>query len=99
MDGLMDRPWVWIMAWYGFWSVVTLSVYGYDKRAARRSRWRISELRLHLLAAVGGLPGALVAQRLFRHKNRKVGFQLITGILVAVHIILIIKLFRSGWLS
>lgn len=97
MDGLMERPWFWIVAWIGFWSLVTFLVYGYDKRAARRSRWRIPEIRLHLLAAIGGLPGALAAQRVFRHKNRKVGFQVVTGVLITLHIIIIIMLFRSDW--
>lgn len=97
MDGLMEKPWFWIVVWIGFWSLVTFLVYGYDKRAARRSRWRIPEVRLHLLAAIGGLPGALVAQRVFRHKNRKVGFQVVTGVLITLHIIIIIMLFRSDW--
>lgn len=94
----MKETWFWVVIWYVLWSLVTFFVYGYDKRAARRSRWRIPEARLHLMAAIGGLPGALVAQRFFRHKNRKAGFQVITWLLVVLHIIIIIMLFRSGWL-
>ena len=57
-------------------SVVTVVVYAADKSAARSGSWRISESVLHLLAVIGGWPGALIAQRLFHHKSRKVSFQI-----------------------
>ncbi|MEZ5278369.1 MAG: DUF1294 domain-containing protein [Opitutaceae bacterium] len=98
MHVLTDIPLIWVFWWYGAWSLVTLVVYGWDKRAAGKSRWRVPERRLHLLAAVGGIPGAILAQQVFRHKNRKAGFQFVTGWIVAVHIILMVMYFwkRSG---
>jgi uncharacterized membrane protein YsdA (DUF1294 family) len=56
-------------------SAASIVVYAADKSAARHGRWRASESTLHLLAVIGGWPGALVAQRLFRHKSRKPSFQ------------------------
>ena len=56
-------------------SAASIVVYAVDKSAARHGRWRASESTLHLLAVFGGWPGALVAQRLFRHKSRKPSFQ------------------------
>ena len=56
-------------------SAASIVVYAVDKSAARHGRWRTSENMLHLLAVIGGWPGALVAQRLFRHKSRKPSFQ------------------------
>ena len=56
-------------------SAASIVVYAVDKSAARQGRWRASERTLHLLAVIGGWPGALVAQRLFRHKLRKPSFQ------------------------
>lgn len=56
-------------------SAASLVVYAVDKSAARHDRWRVSESTLHLLALIGGWPGALVAQWLFRHKSRKASFQ------------------------
>ena len=98
MQVFTNIPLIWFLCWYGAWSLVTLVVYGWDKRAARKSRWRVPERRLHLLAAVGGIPGAILAQQVFRHKNRKAGFQFVTGLIVALHITLIGMYFwkRSG---
>ena len=91
MPELGTIPLSWVALWYGGWSLVAVMVYGWDKRMARRSGWRIPETRLHLLAAIGGVPGAVLAQRLFRHKNRKAGFQFVTGLIAAGHIILVIS--------
>jgi uncharacterized membrane protein YsdA (DUF1294 family) len=62
---------------YGLLSVVTFTLYGRDKAAARQGRWRTAESTLHLLGLVGGWPGALAAQRFFRHKTKKPWFQAI----------------------
>lgn len=56
-------------------SVASVIVYAIDKAAAREGRRRTAETTLHLLAVIGGWPGALVAQRIFRHKSRKPSFQ------------------------
>lgn len=65
-----------LAAAYLFFSVVALFDYARDKAAARAGRRRIPEARLLLLGAVGGWPGALLAQRLLRHKTAKARFQL-----------------------
>jgi uncharacterized membrane protein YsdA (DUF1294 family) len=56
-------------------SVASAVAYAIDKSAAQSGRWRTAESTLHLLAVVGGWPGALVAQRVFRHKSRKLSFR------------------------
>jgi uncharacterized membrane protein YsdA (DUF1294 family) len=65
----------WVPAWYLAASVVALAAYGLDKAAARRDAPRTSEQTLLLIGTVGGWPGALVAQQLFRHKTRKRSFR------------------------
>ena len=65
----------WVPALYGAASVVAFAAYGIDKAAARRQANRISEQTLLILGLVGGWPGALVAQQVFRHKTRKRSFR------------------------
>jgi uncharacterized membrane protein YsdA (DUF1294 family) len=94
----MKIPFFWVMAWYGVTSLVLFFLYGIDKRAARLSHHRIPEARLHFLALLGGMPGALIAQQVFRHKTRKTGFQLVTWAIAILHaILLIIALHAWGW--
>ena len=57
-------------------SVATFLAYANDKaRAEKRGSRRTPEINLHIFALLGGWPGALIAQRLFRHKSRKAEFQ------------------------
>lgn len=58
-------------------SLAAFVAYGLDKSAARNGRWRTKESTLHLLALVGGWPGALLAQRVYRHKSKKREFQVV----------------------
>jgi uncharacterized membrane protein YsdA (DUF1294 family) len=67
---------VWIvLGWYLALSTIAFLLYGRDKSAAAHGRWRTPEATLHLVALLGGWPGALVGQRVFRHKTRKQPFQ------------------------
>ena len=64
-----------ILGLYLVASVVTFITYAWDKNAAKGNHWRTQESTLHLFALVGGWPGALAAQRVFRHKSAKEEFQ------------------------
>ena len=66
-----------LLAFYVGTSLIAFIAYAIDKAAAREGRWRTQESTLHLLALVGGWPGALLAQRQFRHKTAKTSFLLI----------------------
>lgn len=56
-------------------SFLTFFAYAFDKSAAIKDQWRTKETTLHLFALFGGWPGALIAQRLIRHKSSKTEFQ------------------------
>ena len=51
-------------------NVVTFTVYGIDKRKARRGTWRVPEKTLFLLPLLGGSVGALLGMKVFRHKTK-----------------------------
>lgn len=77
---------------YGFMSLVTYAVYALDKSAARSGQWRTRESTLHLLALLGGWPGALLAQRQLRHKSGKTAFLLVFWFTVLLHGLLLATL-------
>ncbi len=64
-----------VLALYLVASLITFFAYAFDKAAALGNEWRTQEKTLHLCALLGGWPGALAAQRLFRHKLAKASFQ------------------------
>jgi uncharacterized membrane protein YsdA (DUF1294 family) len=76
----------WVSQAYLAMSLLTMVTYGLDKEKAERGEWRTAESLLHLLELAGGWPGALVAQQLFRHKTRKVGYQAIFWLTVLLHL-------------
>ena len=78
------------LAVYGLMSLVAFLAYAFDKRSARRGDARTSEMRLHALELLGGWPGALIAQRLIRHKNAKASYQIVFWLIGLGHL--------TGWI-
>jgi uncharacterized membrane protein YsdA (DUF1294 family) len=77
-----------LMLYFGA-SALTVAAYGLDKRRALRQRRRISERALHLLELLGGWPGGLIGQMLFRHKRRKLRYMAVFWLIVLLHL--------AGW--
>jgi uncharacterized membrane protein YsdA (DUF1294 family) len=67
-------------------SLLAFLAYALDKSAARRGAWRTSEGTLHMLAVVGGWPGALLAQQLLRHKSTKAEFRAVFWFTVVLNV-------------
>lgn len=70
-------------------SLIAFGAMGIDKRRAGTGKRRISELSLHTFELLGGWPGSMLGQRTFRHKTRKVTYQVVFWSIVGVHLVLI----------
>lgn len=71
----------WIIPiWWLIWGVVTFAYYGYDKRQAAKSGWRVPESILHLLALTGGFVGGWAGMYYFRHKTQESIFKVVLGL-------------------
>ena len=80
-------------------SALTYAAYARDKSAARRSRRRTPEKTLHLMALLGGWPGALLAQRRLRHKSSKTSFLVTFWLTVVVNLALLAWAVSGGWIA
>lgn len=80
------NPLTLILIGYVVMSVVTFTAYCLDKRAAIRGMWRMREKDLHVLALLGGFPGAIVGQHIFKHKRNKRSFMFVLGLIVIAHV-------------
>jgi uncharacterized membrane protein YsdA (DUF1294 family) len=78
----------WVGLLYGGASALCVALYAIDKAAARAGRDRIPEAMLLWPGLVGGWPGAIVAQQVFRHKTSKRAFRLRFWITVAANVAL-----------
>jgi len=85
--GLVGKLPILVAGAYAVMSAIAFVAYGMDKSAANAGRWRTPESTLHLLGLACGWPGALLAQRLFRHKSRKREFQVVFWTTVAINLI------------
>lgn len=63
-----------VLGFYLLVCLITFISYALDKAAAQKGLWRTRESTLHLMALVGGWPGALLAQQFLRHKSQKHAF-------------------------
>lgn len=68
-------------------SGLSFAAYGIDKRRSSNGGRRVRERTLHLMALAGGWPGALLGQRMFRHKTKKVSFLVGFWLTVILHFV------------
>jgi uncharacterized membrane protein YsdA (DUF1294 family)/cold shock CspA family protein len=82
-----------VLYFYAGISIITFLGYALDKHKARTQQWRTQESTLHLLALLGGWPGALLAQNYLRHKSSKRSFRYVFWAMVWLNIVALV------WLS
>ena len=90
---------LWIAGFMVAASLTSYFLYWQDKRQAQSGKWRISELRLHVLEFFGGWPGAFIAQRRFRHKCTKGRYQFLFWVIVVGHQVYAFDVLRGGQVS
>lgn len=77
-----------------FWhlNVGTMLLYGYDKCASEMlKKYRARNIVLLALGAFGGWIGAIFGQQLFRHKTRKLSYQLPFIATIVFHVIFVLE--------
>lgn len=66
-------------------------IMGFDKRKARRNKWRIPEKEFFLTAAAGGSLGVWLGMRTFHHKTQHKSFT------IGIPCIFFLQLFLLGF--
>ncbi len=82
-----------LITWLFLINLLTFTLYGADKYAARASWRRVPESTLLLFGFVGGWPGAICGQALFRHKTQKQPFKTYFFIIVVLNIVAVVALY------
>lgn len=83
-----------LLVWYASASLVTLCAYYVDKRSARLQQTRLPETTLQMLSLLGGWPGGLLGQQLFKHKTQKKAFQRVFWLCVLCNLFVLATLLR-----
>ncbi len=71
----------------GIWNLIVLLLYGFDKRAAKKHRQRVSEKTLILCSFLGGGIGAAFGMLLFHHKTKHIKFQVCVPLAVLLNVV------------
>ena len=74
-------------------NIITLFLYGEDKRRAKKGKWRISENMLIGFALIGGSFGALFGIRVFHHKTKHKKFIFGIPLILALQIMIYVSCF------
>lgn len=94
---LLGRAPAWLPVAYLMLGVASIAVYWFDKRAAEAGRWRVRETSLHIIDAIGGIAGGLIAQQLLRHKTSKRSFIIATTLIALGHVAALATLCLGIW--
>jgi uncharacterized membrane protein YsdA (DUF1294 family) len=70
-------------------NIVSGCFFTYDKWAAIKHKFRISELKLHFFELLGGAFANIILIYLLRHKNRKFSYYIWTWLIVILWFVLL----------
>ena len=87
---------LWVLFAYLGVSAITFGAYAIDKSASRMRQRRVAETSLILLGMFGGWPGAILAQKLLRHKTAKLSFRAVFWASVLINVFVFVALNAPG---
>jgi uncharacterized membrane protein YsdA (DUF1294 family)/cold shock CspA family protein len=91
------RPFpLWVPLLYVGASLICFVAYAVDKSASQKGGWRVPESSLLALGVIGGWPGAIVGQQVFRHKTIKSRFRVAFWLTVPLNLAYFLLL---AWLA
>ena len=93
-----DLSWL-VIGWYAVLGIITYITYAKDKAAAQNNEWRTPEMTLHVLSALGGWVGALIAQTYLRHKSQKPDFRMGYYLTVVINLAGLLFIMAGGGLE
>ena len=76
-------------------NIVTFILYGIDKYKSKRSKWRISEATLLLMAVIGGSIGAWGGMRIWHHKTMHKMFKYGIPVIIILQVALAVYLLTN----
>ena len=76
-------------------NIVTFLIYGIDKWKAKRSKWRVSETALLVLAVIGGSIGAWLGMKTWHHKTLHKKFKFGVPLILTAQILLLIYIINK----
>ncbi|MBQ9885193.1 MAG: DUF1294 domain-containing protein [Bacteroidaceae bacterium] len=90
---MIDIPLDIVLQYLAVINVATFLTYGLDKWKAKRSKWRIREAALLMLAVLGGSIGAWLGMKVWHHKTQHKKFKYGIPAIIIVQAIIIWYLF------
>ena len=70
-------------------NLISFALMAYDKRCAKKGKWRVSEKTLFIATACFGGLGGVLGMQLLRHKTKHWYFRLFFPMMLAVQIALL----------
>lgn len=78
---------------------ITFFTYGIDKWKAKRSKWRIPESTLLVMAVIGGSVGAWLGMKVWHHKTLHKKFKYGVPAIFFIQVALVGYVIFKGWIQ
>ena len=76
-------------------NIATFFLYGIDKYKAKKGQWRISEVALLTMAAIGGSIGVWIGMRIWHHKTMHKKFKYGIPVIIIMQVALAVYLLTN----